>query len=63
MVLDLLGTAQFGAIFWVDRIVKRRTDMGAKRCIIESKHRHPKMGSYPMIWTKIKFVLNVPNIK
>ena len=43
--------------------LKRRTDMGAKRCIIESKHRHPKMGSYPMIWTKIKIVLNVPNIK
>ena len=43
--------------------LKRRTDMGAKRCIIESKHRHPKMGSYPMIWTKIKIVLNLPNIK
>ena len=44
--------------------LKRRTDMGAKRCIIESKHRHPKMGSYPMIGTKIKIVLlNVPNIK
>ena len=43
--------------------LKSRTDIGAKRCIIESKHRHPKMGSYPTIGTKIKVVLIVPNIK